>query len=65
MRTLAHKWARSCEGKVRHTTEQAAQQEVMRMSRLDKDKFKYYRCECCSGYHVAHVQSKTHSMHFR
>ena len=47
---------RACNHKIRHETQHDAERHIASLRRKDSDKMKVYRCETCSGFHVAHAK---------
>lgn len=58
MRTLGDIYQRSCFGKRQHPSKLDAMKEAQRMERLEREPFKYYQCDACGLWHVAHREKR-------
>jgi len=52
------KWQRMCYSKVKHTTEQAAENHRLSLEQLIGIEFNKYPCQFCGYWHVGHMRKE-------
>lgn len=58
--TKRERWIRSCAGKEKHKTKAAAEHEVRRLWRKNRDRVYSYFCPLCYTYHTGHRNGDEH-----
>lgn len=49
---------KSCDGKVRYATENAAKSAAYQLAQLHGERMNAYKCQFCGGWHAGHTPAK-------